>query len=202
MHPPPAHLSYPETLGKYPSLLLPHQWTLGHDTAPLNGPFLVNFRLFEFEYHLCRWFLPLAFSTQPLWSWKSMVPVPRIPAICSQLESRCPQTGVHSSYTLSEESHNPGLRTSPRAYWCRCLAPSAAGEPVDQPWMSSLPEECKNTTWTETWMSELSQIHLWADRPLIQHEPDACLCWPHLYRWHKWESLGNWEGHAMDRWSE
>lgn len=95
-------------------------------------------------------FLPLAFSRQPLWSWPSMIPVPHIPVICSQLESSCPQTSAHSSNTLSAEPHNPGLRTSPLACWCRCLAPSAAAEPVDLPWMSSSAKECKNTTWGET----------------------------------------------------
>lgn len=36
-HPPPAHLSYPEPLGKYLSLLLPRQWTLGQGTAPIKS---------------------------------------------------------------------------------------------------------------------------------------------------------------------
>lgn len=63
--------------------------------------------------------------------------------ICSQLESSCPQTSSRSSNTLSAEFHNPGLRTSPHACWCQCLAPSAAGEPVDPPWMSSSAGKCK-----------------------------------------------------------
>lgn len=206
-HPPQAHPSYPEPLGKYLSLLLPRQWTLGQRTAPIKierhflpvrherhcflhtftRTILVYFRhklVMEREY-LHSGFLPLAFSRQPLWSWLSRVPVPYIPVICSQLESSCPQTRFLFSNTLPAESHNPGLRTSPHACWCRCLAPSAAGEPVDLPWMSSSAKKCVKM------LPEPSLIDLWADLPTVQHKPDVPLCRPHLCRWHRWGSPGD-----------
>lgn len=95
----------------------------------------------------CVCFLPLAFSKQRPWSLTSMVPAHCSPVICAQLESRRPQTGVHSSDTADAESHNPAGRTSVRAGWCRCLVPSSADGPVDPPWTSSSPFKCIQTTW-------------------------------------------------------
>ena len=88
-----------------------------------------------------RGFLPLAFSKQPPWFWMSMVPAPCSPVMWAQLESSCPQTGVHSSNTAGAESHNPAGGTSLHSCLCQCLVPCPADGPVDLPWMSSSP--CK-----------------------------------------------------------
>lgn len=89
-----------------------------------------------------RGFLPLASSKQCPWSWMSMVPAHCSPEICRQLESRDPQTDVHSSDTAAAESHNPAWRTSLQARWYQCLLPFSADGPVDLLWMSSLPLTC------------------------------------------------------------
>lgn len=129
------------------------------------------------------WFLPLAFSRRLLWPWTSTVPALHTPGICSQLESGRPQTSVHSSDTPSAEPHNPGPRTSPRACWCRCLAPSSAGEPVGPPWMSSSPDECNDTTRTEIAVSDATQTRCFpVPTWLIQVDED------------------NWEGPGQVEW--
>lgn len=83
--------------------------------------------------------LLLVSSTTLPWSWMSMALVRCSPVICFQLENSHPQTGVHASDTVVAERHNPADRTSQHSGWCQCPGPCPAGEPLDLPWMSSLP---------------------------------------------------------------